>query len=79
MMDLESPAAGICVAARCASRSRSFSACLRIDRRPSVLRKKLSIFVTIKAERKRWHQQKNEILNNLQSVKRHYLVKSCAH
>lgn len=48
MMDLASPAAGMCVAARCASRSRSFSACLRIDRRPSVLLRKLSISATTK-------------------------------
>lgn len=53
MMDLESPAAGMCVAARWASRSLSFSACLRIDRRPSVLRKKLSIFVTNKTRDKK--------------------------
>ena len=44
MMDFASPAAGMWVAALWASLSRSFSACLRIDRRPRVRRKKLSIF-----------------------------------
>lgn len=43
MMDVESPAAGMCVVARWASRSRVFSACLRMDRRPNVLRRKLSM------------------------------------
>lgn len=43
MTDLASPAAGMWVAALWASRSRSRSACLRMERRPSVRRKKLSI------------------------------------
>lgn len=47
-----SPAAGMCVAARWASRSRSFSACLRIERRPSVLRKKLNILSLRNQEKK---------------------------
>lgn len=43
MIDVESPAAGMCVVARWASRKRAFSACLRMERRPSVLRRKLSM------------------------------------
>lgn len=53
-MDLASPAAGMWVAALWASLSLSFSACLRMDRRPSVRRKKLSIFAT---ESKRENEQ----------------------
>lgn len=43
MMDFASPAAGMCVVARWASRNRLFSACFRMERRPSVLRRKLSM------------------------------------
>lgn len=43
MIDFASPAAGMCVVARWASRSRVFSACFRMERRPSVLRRKLSM------------------------------------
>lgn len=45
MIDLASPDAGMCVVARWASRRRVFSACFRMERRPSVLRRKLSILV----------------------------------
>lgn len=43
MIDFASPAAGMCVEARWASRNRVFSACFRMERRPSVLRRKLSM------------------------------------
>lgn len=43
MTDLASPDAGMCVVARWASRRRVFSACFRMERRPSVLRRKLSM------------------------------------
>ncbi|XP_010769940.1 pleckstrin homology domain-containing family B member 1 [Notothenia coriiceps] len=43
MTDFASPAAGMCVTARWASRNRLFSACFRMERRPSVLRRKLSM------------------------------------
>lgn len=43
MIDVASPAAGMCVVARWASRSRAFSACFRMERRPSVLRRKLNM------------------------------------
>lgn len=43
MIDFASPAAGMCVVALWASRNRAFSACFRMERRPSVLRRKLSM------------------------------------
>lgn len=43
MTDFASPAAGMCVTARWASLNLAFSACFRMERRPSVLRRKLSI------------------------------------
>ncbi|TNN72120.1 hypothetical protein EYF80_017697 [Liparis tanakae] len=43
MTAFASPAAGMCVVARWASRKRVFSACFRMERRPSVLRRKLSM------------------------------------
>lgn len=43
MIDFASPAAGMCVEARWASRNRVFSACFRMERRPSVRRRKLSM------------------------------------
>lgn len=45
IIDFASPAAGMCVEARWASRKRVFSACFRMERRPSVLRRKLSMMM----------------------------------
>ena len=53
MIDFASPAAGMCVMACWASRRRVFSACFRIERRPSVRRRKLSMVTKRKRRRSR--------------------------
>lgn len=74
MIDFASPAAGMCVVARWASLNRVFSACFRMERRPSVLRRKLSMMGEEGGSHYHTWKRREQHLQNLKQPHRKFIL-----
>lgn len=75
MIDFASPAAGMCVVARWASLNRVFSACFRMERRPSVLRRKLSMMGGEGGLHYHTWKRREQHLQNLKELHRNFILR----